>query len=315
MNKGSPTREYDILVIGEANVDLIIRGDDVVPRFGQTEKLVEDAELDLGGSSAIFACGAGRLGLKVGFVGKLGEDGFGSFLINVLQGRGVDTTNIILDPNLKTGLTLHLSQPHDRAMLTYLGSIEAMKTHEIDPGLFKRARHVHLSSFYLQRGLQRGLAELFNMAKECGASLSLDPGWDPLENWNGYLTPVLDLIDIFLPNDQEAMKISSTHKIDDALKILNKRIPHPVIKMGKDGACTIVDSEKVNFPGFGVDSIDTTGAGDSFNAGFLYAYLNGYEMENCLRWGCACGAISTTKVGGINGQPTISDVKRFLSNH
>jgi sugar/nucleoside kinase (ribokinase family) len=305
-------REYDILVIGEANVDLMLSGQDVVPSFGQTEKLVEDATLDLGGSSAIFACGAGRLGLSVGFVGKLGDDEFGSYLISVLQERGVDTTPIIIDSETKTGLTVHLSLPHDRAMLTYLGTIQAMSCQEVDRNLFSRARHVHLSSFFLQKGLQAGLSELFVEAKAAGATVSLDPGWDPDEQWNGYLKPALAQIDIFLPNDQEAMKISSASSIPEALYRLREHLPLPVVKMGKEGACTMIDSQMITCNGFKVNSINTTGAGDSFNAGFLYAYLNGFDMRTCLRWGCACGALSTTQIGGIKGQPTVSEVKSFL---
>lgn len=144
-------RVYDILVIGEANVDLILSGEDVDPNFGQKEKLVQDASLILGGSSAIFACGAGKLGLRVGFMGKLGNDLFGEFLIRELQEFGVDTELIIYDSEIKTGLTLHLSQPNDRAMLTYLGTIESLRCDEISPEIFTQSRHVHLSSFFFAK--------------------------------------------------------------------------------------------------------------------------------------------------------------------
>ena len=306
-------KDYDILVIGEANVDLILRGEDLVPEFGQAEKLVEDATLELGGSSAIFACGAGRLGLKVGFVGKLGQDSFGYFLKNVMESRGIDTSNILMDSKIKTGLTLHFSRPHDRAMLTFPGTIDALQSHEIDKRLFLRTRHVHLSSFFLQKGMQSGLENLFKEVKSTGATISLDPGWDPEEKWNGSLLPVLDLIDIFLPNDQEAMRIESAGSMGSALRKLGQRLQLPVIKMGEMGACALQESRFVQFPGFRVNAIDTTGAGDSFNAGFLYAYLCGYKLEECLRWGCACGALSTTHAGGIAGQPTVTEVEQFLA--
>lgn len=306
-------RSYDILVIGEANVDLILSGEDVTPNFGQTEKLVDNARLELGGSSAIFACGASRLGLNVGFAGKLGNDEFGEFLMRVFQERGIDTAPILIDKEIKTGLTLHLSQPHDRAMLTYLGTIASMQCNEIDVELFKRTRHIHISSFFLQKGLQEGLAFIAEKAKEANTTISIDPGWDPEERWNGLLKSLLDKIDIFLPNAQEAMKITSTTSIAEALIYLNTHLPIPVIKMGRNGACSLRISEKIEHPGFKVNNVDTTGAGDSFNAGFLYGYLKDYELEECLRWGCACGALSTMSVGGIQSQPTVSEVELFLS--
>jgi len=305
---------YDILVFGETNVDLILRGDDLVPSFGQAEKLVDDATLDLGGSSGIFACGAGRLGLSLGFVGKLGNDEFGTFLKKTLNDRGVDTEHMIIDPQLKTGLTLHLSRTHDRAMLTYPGTIAALKPEDVDVNLFEVTRHIHFSSYFLQTGMQENLAELFHQAKKAGVTISLDPGWDPENNWNGYLDSVLDQVDIFMPNDQEALKITASSSIEEALIKLNQKIPLSVIKMGRKGASASNKSGTLMCNAFQVQSLETTGAGDSFNAGFLYAYLNSYDLEDCLRWGCACGAISTTKVGGIAGQPTVAEVEAFISD-
>lgn len=308
-------KKYDIAVIGETNVDLILRGEDLVPSFGQAEKLVDDATLELGGSSGIFACGAGRLGLNLSFIGKLGADEFGSYLIKVLENRGVDTSHMIIDQEQKTGLTLHLSRPHDRAMLTFLGTIAAMEAHEIEEEIFHETRHLHLSSFFLQKGVQKGLGDVFIRARNMGLTVSLDPGWDPEERWDELLQPLLDNIDIFLPNDQEAMHITSTQSVEEALTMLKEHLPLPVVKMGQKGACAFQDGKVIFCPGFKVDSVDTTGAGDSFNAGFLYAYLHQYDLIECLRWGCACGALSTTQAGGIAAQPTVSEVKHFLKEH
>ena len=177
-------RDYDILVIGELNVDLILSGHDVTPAFGQAEKLVDDATLATGSSSAIFACGASRLGLRVAFAGKVGDDEFGRFMVRSLQEQGVDTTHVIVDHKVKTGLTVHLSRPHDRAMLTYLGSIAAFRAEEIDRQVLGRARHVHMSSFFLQTGIRHEAADLFAAARTAKATVSLDPGWDPAESWD-----------------------------------------------------------------------------------------------------------------------------------
>jgi sugar/nucleoside kinase (ribokinase family) len=321
-------RDYDILVIGELNVDLILTGDDVVPAFGQAEKLVDDATLALGSSSAIFACGAGRLGLRVAFVGKIGDDDFGRFMLRTLASRGVDTGPVIVDPTVKTGLTLHLSRRTDRAMLTYLGSIAALRGDEVDRWLFQRTRHVHVGSFFLQTGVQPALAGLFAAAHAAGATVSLDPGWDPAGRWNGTLNRTLDHVDVFLPNGQEAMAITGATDVPEALDRLARRLPLTVVKLGPDGASArsgplsprftppstggASGVREVHCLGFRVAAIDTTGAGDSFNAGFLYGHLNGMELADSLRWGCACGALATTRVGGIEGQPRVDEVERLL---
>jgi len=305
-------RGSNILVIGELNVDLVLTGKELIPEFGQTEKLVDDATLALGSSSAIFACGARRLGLHVVFVGKVGDDDFGRFVLRTLRRRGVDTTPVIVDSAVKTGLTLHLSRRTDRAMLTFLGSIAALCGDEVDQRLLRRIDHVHAGSFFLQAGMQSALPGLFAAARAAGATVSLDPGWDPTAGWDGRLSPALDQVDIFLPNDQEAMAIAGTANLAAALDLLARRVPVTVVKLGPDGAWARSGAHEVRCQGFDVDVADTTGAGDSFDAGFLYGFLNRMDLADSLRWGCACGALATTRVGGIEGQPTVNEVKALL---
>ena len=177
---------YDVVVLGEINVDLILGADEIVPVFGQ-ELLVEDATLTMGSSSVIFACGAARLGLRVGFVGIVGDDQFGHFMLQEMAARGVDVSPVVVDPAFKTGITVSLSTPADRAMLTFPGSIAALTPGQVDRGLFDRARHLHVSSYFLQTGLREGLPALFEWARTQGLTVSLDTGWDPDEGWNGGL--------------------------------------------------------------------------------------------------------------------------------
>jgi sugar/nucleoside kinase (ribokinase family) len=309
-------REYDILVIGELNVDIILSGTDLEPGFGQAEKLVQDASLTLGSSSAIFACGASRLGLKVAYAGKVGDDVFGHFMINTLQERGVDTSPVVIDSSIKTGLTLHLSRPTDRAMLTYLGSIAAFRPEELDKSLFTRTRHIHVGSYFLQTGIQAHLSSLFAEARQSGVTVSLDPGWDPAENWNNGLHKTLRQVDIFLPNHQEAIAIARSISIQQAVESLTGLVPLLVVKLGAEGA--MAASRQSGVPvdhrchGFQVETVETTGAGDSFDAGFLYGYLNGFSIQESLRWACAVGALSTTRIGGIEGQPEVQEVAHLV---
>lgn len=297
---------YDVLVLGEINVDLILGADEITPVFGQ-EILVEDATLTLGSSSVIFACGAARLGLQVGFVGVAGADQFGRFMLQEMAARGVDVSPVIVDPTLKTGITVSLSTPTDRAMLTFPGAIAALAPGQVDRGLFDRARHVHVSSYFLQTRLQEGLPNLLGEARRQGLAVSLDTGWDPSEGWNGSLGETLAQADVFLPNEIEARAISGEEKVARALAALAARVPTVAVKLGAEGAIARRGKETVHVVPPPVQVADTTGAGDSFNAGFVYGYLAGWSLERTLRLACACGSLAAQKPGGTNGQPTLAE--------
>ena len=209
MTNQAAERDFDVMVVGELNADLIVTGD-TTPTFGQVEKLVDDATLSIGASSAIFACGVAKLGLRVAFIGKVGDDIFGQFMKQSLAQRGIDVSGIIVDPTLKTGLTIILSRGNDRAMLTYLGSISALTYPDIDLSLLPRARHLHLGSYYLLDGLRKDCPRLFETAHQHGLSVSIDTNYDPSEQWQGGIMETLAHADVFLPNETERHAISHT---------------------------------------------------------------------------------------------------------
>lgn len=308
-----PGHTYDVAVIGELNVDLILRGADIRPEFGQREKLVDEAVLAPGGSSALFACQASKLGLKTVFLGKVGDDDFGHFMIRALTKAGVDTRAILTDESVRTGITVHLSCAEDRAMLTYLGCIAALDAREIDLSVLEQARHLHVGSFFLQAGIKEDLPVVFAEAKRKGLTVSLDPGWDPDDAWNGTLLRALEHVDVFLPNETEALRVAGKARIDDALKELARRVPIAVIKLGAEGAVAQAGQQVARAGGFAVKVADTIGAGDSFDAGFVYGYLSGLSLSESLRIGCACGALSATKTGGTAGQPDLRQVRTYLA--
>ena len=299
-------KDIDVLAVGELNVDLILTGD-VTPGFGQAEKLVEDATLTLGSSSAIFACGAARLGLKVAFIGKVGDDDFGQVVLRSLQERGIDTSGVIVDPAIKTGLSVILSRPDDRAILTHLGSITALRYDEIDQSLLPRARHLHLGSFFLLDSLRPDVVQLFAEARRQGLSTSLDTNYDPMERWNDGLSEVLAHTDVFLPNKTELHAISGETDLEAALAKVFKSGPLVAVKLGPEGGIARRDDEIVRSSSIPVDVVDTTGAGDSFDAGFIYGYLARWDLEKSLRLGCVCGSLSTRAAGGTTAQATLDE--------
>ena len=302
---------FDILTIGEINVDLIL-GQDARPIFGQAEKIVDDATLTVGGSGTIVAMGAAQLGLRVAYCGVVGEDTFGRFMLDRLHQRRIDTRGVIIDPNLKTGLSVILNVPDDRAILTHLGAIDALRAEQVNPALLAQSRHIHITSFFLQHNLRPGLAALLTKARANGVTVSVDTNWDPTERWNDGLPALLKQTDIFLPNEQEALAITGAQSAQEALDILAATIPVVAIKLGPNGAICRQGGQRAHDPGFPLKVVDTTGAGDSFNAGFHYGLLQDWELSRALTLGCACGALSTQAAGGTTAQPTLAQAQALI---
>ena len=303
--------ERDLVVLGDCNPDLLLRGD-FVPTFGQVEQLVDDADFQIGGSGAIVAAGAARLGLRCGLVSVVGDDALGRLQLDALARRGVDLSTVIVDESLSTGLTVILSRGGDRAILTFLGAINALDARVVDLAVLRDARHVHVSSYYLQVTLQATLQPLLVAAREGGASISLDPNWDPDETWDGGLLALLPLLDYLFVNEQEARLIGRADDVLAAARGLASRGPTVVVKLGAAGGLLVSATETLRAPALARAVVDTTGAGDSFAAGFLYGLLAGWEPRRCLELACVCGSLSVS-VTGLDGQPTLDEALRVCA--
>ena len=305
-------KKFDVLVPGELNPDLILTDPDLEPRFGQAEVLVKNAALTPGSSSVIFACGAARLGLNVAFVGVVGADVFGHFMLDALESRGVDISHVIVDKDKKTGITVILNRVNDRAMITHLGTINALRESQVPDLLLSQSSHLHLASYFLQTNLQPEVPKLFQRARSMGLSTSMDTNWDPEERWNG-VHDLFPLINVFLPNEGEALALSGEKSVVAAADNLASKIEVTAIKLGEKGGFGITCNRQIQLPALSVDVVDTVGAGDTFDAGFIYGYLQGWSLEKSLRLGIVCGSLSTQKSGGLDGQPTIAEAVRWLS--
>lgn len=305
------SKQFDLLVVGDINADLILSGD-VTPVFGQVEKLLDDASLLIGGSATIFACGAARLGLRVAFVGKVGDDVFGRFMRESLAGRGVDVSGVVVDPQVKTGLTVILSRVHDRAMLTYAGTIGALRYADIDLHLLSAARHLHLGSYYLLENLLPDVPRLFAEAHRRGLTVSLDTNYDPAERWDSGIEETLRHVDIFLPNETELARIMRTGNWRAALERAAQTIPTVAVKLGSEGAAVQQGDQFLHQPVLPVTVVDTTGAGDSFDAGFVYGHLQGWPVQRTLGIAMACGACSTRAAGGTAAQPNLEQALALM---
>ena len=291
---------FDLLVVGDCNPDLLLVGGDVEPEFGQREKLVGSARLVVGGSAAIAACGAARLGLDTAFVGTVGTDIFGTFMLDALADRGVDVSGCIVDREQPTGVTVALVRGDDRAILTAPGAIPALTAAAIDGDLLRASRHLHVASFHLLDGLRPGLEGLVAEAHEAGLEVSLDPQGDPGGGDTALLARLAAQVDVLFVNEQE----------DAALQAAGCRLV--VVKRGARGALARQGDKVVEAAAPEVDVVDATGAGDSFDAGFLAARMAGEPVPAALALACACGALSTRALGGTAAQPTLAEAREAL---
>lgn len=317
----SGERDIDLLVVGELNPDVIVVDADPTPIFGQVEKVVSAIRLEIGSSSAIMACGAARLGLAVAFVGVVGDDAMGRFMLDSLAARGVDMTWSAVDPACATGATVILSRGADRAILTAMGTIDRLRADHVPADLLGRVRHVHLGSTALIGPTRAGLAGLLRAAREAGATTSFDPNWDPAERWEG-TDALLAAADIALPNLAEAQRISGEEDPVAAAQALARRgkagraAGRPpltvVVKLGAAGALAVRGDEVVRCPARKVVVVDTTGAGDSFDAGFVAAHVSGWPLDEALSVATACGSLSTRGIGGTAAQPTLDEAVATL---
>jgi len=284
---------------------LILSGD-VEPAFGQVEKLVENTALTIGSSSVIFACGAARLGLRVAFIGKCGDDIFGRFMLEQMQAHQVDIGNVIVAKGGSTGLSVILNRGTDRAILTHPGLIADLQASDIADSLLRQASHLHVASYFLQTNLQPDLPALFRRARSFGLTTSLDTNYDPSEQWRGF-DELLAVTNVFLPNETEAKSLTGAENVEVAEDRLKVKTETVAIKLGAEGALGASQSQRVRVTSIPVNVVDTVGAGDSFDAGFIYGYLNQWSMEKSLQLACVCGALSTQKAGGTEGQPTLAN--------
>jgi sugar/nucleoside kinase (ribokinase family) len=297
---------FDILVLGDANPDLVMSGESVEPAFGQAERLVDEGRLVIGGSGAIFACGAAKLGLRVAFAAVVGDDIFGRYMCDQLQAHDVDTSAVAVLPDRSTGVTVVLSGPHDRAMLTFPGTTGDLRRSVIDADLLSRTRHIHVSSYFLQRALTSELPDLFREARKGEATTSLDPNWDPSGEWDKGLMALLPEIDVFLPNEVEALSMARISVVEDAIaRLRSSGAGTVVVKTAGQGSVAAQASDLISVPALPTLVVDSTGAGDSFDAGFLAGFLGGEPLRRCMEIGNACGALSTRGLGGTSTQPTM----------
>jgi sugar/nucleoside kinase (ribokinase family) len=289
-------RPLDCLVAGDANADLLIDG--IVRLEFEKEKLATDMKLVLGGSSSIFAFNLARMGAKVGFVGVVGDDFFGRFVEARLRWAGVDVHALRRLHLAGTGLTIWCKKGSKRAGITYNGTIAMLRGRDVTENSLKKARHLHVGAYFLLEKLHPGATALFRKAQRLGLTTSLDCNYDPAEKWDSRIRQVLKLTDVFFPNEIEALRLTNCRSVAEAAWELATLARIVVVKLGARGALVCAEGKQFRVPAIKTRVVDTTGAGDSFDAGFLACFLKGGSIDASARAGIAAGARAVSAVGG-----------------
>ncbi|MEA5067426.1 MAG: PfkB family carbohydrate kinase [Christensenellaceae bacterium] len=304
-------KRYESLVVGHNNPDITMYTRGNMPRAG-IEILADGMALELGGSSCLTAVSLCALGIHTALCARVGEDFYGQVAVKLLAEMGLSDERMVRDAATPTGVTVSITSPSDRAMVSYLGTTAKLCADDVPSELLGQTRHLHVGGFYLLSALRPALPELFKRAHENGATVSLDTGWDDSGAWDGGIRSALEHVDFFFPNESEAAALTGHEDPEQAARALSQLGPTVVVKCGADGAVLARGGRVLRKAGFPVaDASNLTGAGDSFNAGFLYGLLRGRPPEGCLALGNANAAWRIARPRGARSRQTSELIERI----
>jgi sugar/nucleoside kinase (ribokinase family) len=300
---------FDVIVLGDYCLDLIFTGLDEMPRLGK-EVVARGFAMTPGGAYNTVAA-LHRLGVRVGWPADFGEDDFSRFILEKARQEGLDHSLFIYHKRPLRYVTVAASFPHDRAFLAYYdptpgprGALRALAT--------ATARLVLVAGMYTGR--------LFGVGSRLARARGMKLAMDGNTSEEGRISHpavrnVIRGLDLLLPNASEARELTGEEDLQAAIRILVDLCPLVVVKDGPGGAYGCERGRPiVHSPALDLTPIDTTGAGDCFNAGFVRAWLDGQPLEECLRWGNVVGGLSTQGMGGTGRAVTLEDVRRILAD-
>ncbi len=304
---------FDAVVIGDANIDLVVVGCSEVPSPGQ-EVYVDKMMMHVGGGAALFAISLAKLGVQVAFNGVLGNDSHGQYIRQRFAEYGIDTRMIGTSDTEQTGISIAFNPDSDRSFITYAGTNAELRVEGLNLSEIAQGRHVHVTGYKGKRNHEQYVA-LAKGLKEKGLTLSCDVGWDESGEWDKSVFELMSFFDVFLMNETEALHYTRMDNVEESIKLMGSFARNIVVKLGGEGAISMKEGILTRLPAYNVEAVDTTGAGDSFNAGYLYGFLQGLDAVDCLRYGNACGAMSVSAFGGSTGTPDLAGLKAFIEGY
>ena len=292
-----------VIVAGKFNVDTFYYVDELKV---SSNNVASQIKVELGGKAGNVAVCLRKMGLDVAVTGCIGKDGFGSFIKKKLSGYGIDTTHL-KECKAPTGRTaIAVTKDGENTMLNYPGANLKFTPDMIDWTLVEKGKVL-----FVQFGLPPSTVfELSSMMKRAGAMVYVDPPFPSEVPWDAF-----SYFDYFAPNQEEAIKISGKRDIEAAAKhFLKREVEVVIVKMGKLGVKIFSEKRVVEIPAVDVDVVDTTGAGDAFNCGFIYGRMNGMDDESSAKIGVVVASIAVTKKGSSSAMPSIEEVREFVKD-
>ncbi len=301
------------LVVGDLNVDIVLNELKDYPELGK-EIIAKNHFLDIGGSGGIFSAVLSGLGINTYIISKVGDDFLGKFLIDKLKSYGVNINKLIIEDNKETGITINLSYRSDKYQISSLNLVSSLNTDEVIFKNIKYIGHVHFTSYYMMNNLKKDYVKLIGDIKKNypGITFSLDTNDDPEDRWGDEIHKILNSADIFLANKKEALKISKETDTKNALNKLSREVKTVVIKLGSEGYIARDGDNYHSGDSLSINFKDSTGAGDNFDAGFIYGYINDLSIDESLKIANICGAKSAEYLGGVGNKKKFLELRELI---
>ncbi|WMJ86682.1 carbohydrate kinase family protein [Anaerocolumna sp. MB42-C2] len=303
--------KWDAFIYGDVNVDIVIPGVEHFPLPGQ-EDVVDIMNTYVGGGAALFTLGLGKLGLNPVFQGTIGDDCYGKFIMEELKKTNTDCSLISVSRDNKTGISISFTNEKERSFLTYRGTNAEINLNSIKLDKVQKSRHIHLTGYEGNINHNKYLQLLKKVRKLNEVTISFDVGWDSTGEWYKGIYELFPYINVLFMNETEAIHYGRKDSALEVIQDFSGYCEIAVAKLGKKGAIACSKGKDYTADSYPVTAVDTTGAGDSFNAGFIYGYLKGKDIMDCLKYGNGCGALSVTKLGGNTGFPVEDELLRFI---
>ena len=307
----------DVTCVGLLVADVVGIPVDVLPERGKLT-LVDRMELHTGGCANNTGTGLAKIGVKTAIIGKVGNDGFGDFMVNELSKNGVDCRGVKRDPEFATSATMVMVHSDgERDFIHYIGANANIKASDIDFELVKNSKILHIAGSFLMPGFDGApTAEVLKKAKALGVTTTLDTAWDSKGNWMKLLEPCLEYVDYAVPSIEEARMVTGKYEPEDVAQVLiDKGVKVVGLKMGSDGCYIKSKNEEIRIPIYKVNAIDALGAGDAFAAGFLTGLVNGWDLEKTGRFANAVGAFCVQSLGATTGIKDQACILKFMEDY
>jgi sugar/nucleoside kinase (ribokinase family) len=306
----------DVAALGILVADVLGRPVDGYPERGKL-MTVDEMTLHIGGCAANTGVGLARLGVDTSVLGKVGRDGFGDYVIGVLEDEGIGTRGIARDDVENTsGTMVMVGSDSERTFIHYIGANGRITPEDLDDDVIGGSRFLHMAGTFLMPGFDgEPAAKVLRDAKAAGVTTCCDTAWDASGKWLATIEPMLAHIDYFLPSLEEAREITGRSEPEDVAKdLLDRGVGCVALKAGAAGCHVWCEDATAHAPILPVDPIDANGAGDAFCAGFICGLTRGWDIERCAQMGTACGALCVTALGTTAGLTSFDETVAFAKS-